>query len=262
MDLTYIPEGTVSRWQSCDQQRCLLVIGGILRRRHWPHVARSLQSQAEEGIPLCRHMDGVWRSADEAPRGADGRLLAHVALNGHGSYPTAGFIPRNLLAFNDYTSNQGAVWDPVSVSLTLMCLHALMVSFHALLVLPIRRSVRSISNRQSLSGVNNGQRPHWWRAASGCCMRLCKTVTAAPTSGSQGKGGRPEGRRRLSAGHHHRESADRFPCAPAGQSGDSDQQRAGRAAAVCGGQRAGAERLVLPILGQWAACARSESVSM
>ena len=69
-------------------------------------------------------MDGVWRSADEAPRGSDGRLLAHVALNGHGSYPTAGFIPRNLLAFNDYTSNQGAVWDPVSVSLTLMCLHA------------------------------------------------------------------------------------------------------------------------------------------
>ena len=53
-----------------------------------------------------------------------------------------------------------------------------------------------------------------------------------------------------------------FHGAPAGQSGDSDQQRAGRAAAVCGGQRAGAERLVLPILGQWAACARSESVFM
>ena len=81
------------------------------------------RSQAENGIPLCRHMDGVWRSADEAPRGADGRLLAHVALNGHGSYPTAGFIPRNLLAFNDYTSIQGAVWDPVSVSTTLACPH-------------------------------------------------------------------------------------------------------------------------------------------
>ena len=63
---------------------------------------------------LRRHMDGVWRSADEVPRGKDGRVIAHVALNGHGSYPTAGFIPRNLLAFNDYTSNQGAVWDPVS----------------------------------------------------------------------------------------------------------------------------------------------------
>ena len=59
-------------------------------------------------------MDGVWRSADEVPRGKDGQVIAHVALNGHGSYPTAGFIPRNLLAFNDYTSNQGAVWDPVS----------------------------------------------------------------------------------------------------------------------------------------------------
>ena len=62
-------------------------------------------------------MDGVWRSADDVPRGKDGRILAHVALNGHGSYPTAGFIPRNLLAFNDYTSNQGPVWDPVSLPL-------------------------------------------------------------------------------------------------------------------------------------------------
>lgn len=68
--------------------------------------------------PPRRHMDGVWRSADEVPRGKDGRVLAHVALNGHGSYPSAGFIPRNLLAFNDYTSNRGAVWDPVSSPLT------------------------------------------------------------------------------------------------------------------------------------------------
>ena len=110
------------------------------------------QTQAEVGMPaLCRHMDGVWRSADEAPRGADGRLLAHVALNGHGSYPTAGFIPRNLLAFNDYTSNQGAVWDPVSVSLTLVCPHTLMVSIHALLVLPTWQPGQSASICQSLS---------------------------------------------------------------------------------------------------------------
>ena len=103
--------------------------GGILRCRLWPFLTCLPQGQAA----LCRHMDGVWRSADEAPRGADGRLLAHVALNGHGSYPTAGFIPRNLLAFNDYTSDQGAVWDPVSISFTLVYTQTLLVSMDALL---------------------------------------------------------------------------------------------------------------------------------
>ncbi|CAL5225933.1 g8728 [Coccomyxa viridis] len=85
----------------------------------WEHVTVRLSADASRVLGVYysahRHMDGVWRSADDVPRGKDGRILAHIALNGHGSYPTAGFIPRNLLAFNDYTSNQGAVWDPDSL---------------------------------------------------------------------------------------------------------------------------------------------------
>ena len=54
-----------------------------------------------------RHRDGVWRSADELPRAADGRVQAFVALNGHGSYPEAGTIPRVFFAFNDQTSDKG-----------------------------------------------------------------------------------------------------------------------------------------------------------
>ena len=37
------------------------------------------------------------------PRTADGRPLSYIAINGHGSYPRAGFIPRIFLAFNDRT---------------------------------------------------------------------------------------------------------------------------------------------------------------
>ena len=63
---------------------------------------------------LFRHRDGVWRSADSVPRGAHGRPVAHVAVNGHGSYPEAGTIPRIFFTANDQTSEAGAVWDPVS----------------------------------------------------------------------------------------------------------------------------------------------------
>lgn len=61
----------------------------------------------------CRHQDGVWRSAGKVPRSETGRPLAHIAVNGHGSYPIAGTIPRIFFAANDHTSNQGAVWDTV-----------------------------------------------------------------------------------------------------------------------------------------------------
>lgn len=37
------------------------------------------------------------------PRTAEGRPLSYIAVNGHGSYPRAGFIPRIFLAFNDRT---------------------------------------------------------------------------------------------------------------------------------------------------------------
>lgn len=50
-----------------------------------------------------RHRDGRWVAADEMPRTADGRPLSYIAINGHGSYPRAGFIPRIFLAFNDRT---------------------------------------------------------------------------------------------------------------------------------------------------------------
>ena len=41
------------------------------------------------------------------PRSAEGRPLSYMALNGHGSYPTAAFIPRIFFAFNDRTSDRG-----------------------------------------------------------------------------------------------------------------------------------------------------------
>lgn len=56
-----------------------------------------------------RHRDGRWVAADEMPRTADGRPLSYIAINGHGSYPRAGFIPRIFLAFNDRTGKGGKV---------------------------------------------------------------------------------------------------------------------------------------------------------
>lgn len=41
------------------------------------------------------------------PRSAEGRPLSYVALNGHGSYPMAAWIPRIFFAFNDQTSDKG-----------------------------------------------------------------------------------------------------------------------------------------------------------
>ena len=60
-----------------------------------------------------RHVDGVWRSADEVPRTADGRPISYVALHGHGSYPVTGRIIRLFGAFNDYTSARGKSEPPV-----------------------------------------------------------------------------------------------------------------------------------------------------
>jgi len=57
---------------------------------------------------VCRHVDGVWRSADEVPRTADGRPISYVALHGHGSYLVTGRIIRLFGAFNDHTSARGA----------------------------------------------------------------------------------------------------------------------------------------------------------
>ena len=56
-----------------------------------------------------RHRDGKWRSANELPRTPDGRVQSFVAINGHGSYAEKGVIPKIFFAFNDRTSDQGAL---------------------------------------------------------------------------------------------------------------------------------------------------------
>ncbi|KAK9902691.1 hypothetical protein WJX75_002901 [Coccomyxa subellipsoidea] len=82
----------------------------------WEHVTMRLTPDGRRVLGVYysahRHQDGVWRSAKDVPRSEGGRPLAHIAVNGHGSYPTAGTIPRIFFAANDQTSNQGAVWDP------------------------------------------------------------------------------------------------------------------------------------------------------
>ncbi|DBB18049.1 TPA: hypothetical protein ACH3X3_003041 [Trebouxia sp. C0006] len=81
----------------------------------WEHVTLRLTPDAGQVLGIYysahRHRDGRWVSANDMPRTPDGRPLSYVALNGHGSYPRAGFIPRIFLAFNDRTG-QGQVWDP------------------------------------------------------------------------------------------------------------------------------------------------------
>ncbi|CAL8466419.1 g5955 [Coccomyxa elongata] len=81
----------------------------------WEHVTLRLTPDGRCVLGVYysahRHQDGVWRSAREVPRSEAGRPLAHIAVNGHGSYPIAGTIPRIFFAANDQTSNQGAVWD-------------------------------------------------------------------------------------------------------------------------------------------------------
>lgn len=58
-----------------------------------------------------RQGDGTWVPANECPFDKDtGRLLAFVAHNGHGLYPTAGVNPRVFLVANDVTSDKGRVW--------------------------------------------------------------------------------------------------------------------------------------------------------
>ena len=54
------------------------------------------------------------------PHTQDGRPLSYVALNGHGSYPKAGFIPRIFLAFNDRTG-PGITIIPCASQRKLVC---------------------------------------------------------------------------------------------------------------------------------------------
>jgi hypothetical protein len=60
-----------------------------------------------------RPRDGEWAPAADAPRGSGGRrLVAFVALNGHGYYPTVRTIHRHFWLGNDCTSRAGPVWRP------------------------------------------------------------------------------------------------------------------------------------------------------
>lgn len=79
----------------------------------------------------CRHRDGVWRSADELPLTQDQRIQAHIALDGHGSYPQAGLIPRVFFAFNDRTSSRG-VNMPFRGWMTMLRSEAIAVTVHSL----------------------------------------------------------------------------------------------------------------------------------
>ena len=79
---------------------------GHMTKHMTRHMTAALSGQ-------CRHRDGRWVSANDMPRTPDGRPLSYVALNGHGSYPRAGFIPRIFLAFNDRTG-QGITIAPYS----------------------------------------------------------------------------------------------------------------------------------------------------
>ncbi|KAL3140806.1 hypothetical protein ABBQ32_005349 [Trebouxia sp. C0010 RCD-2024] len=81
----------------------------------WEHVTLRLTPDAGQVLGIYysahRHRDGRWVPADKMPRTAEGRPLSYIAVNGHGSYPRAGFIPRIFLAFNDRTG-KGQVWNP------------------------------------------------------------------------------------------------------------------------------------------------------
>eukprot|EP00891_Asterochloris_glomerata_P006031 jgi/Astpho2/6031/Aster-03988 len=68
-------------------------------------------SVTPQQLAVQGHRDGVWKSGGEMPRSAEGRPLSYVALNGHGSYPMAAWIPRIFFAFNDQTSDKGPQWD-------------------------------------------------------------------------------------------------------------------------------------------------------
>lgn len=87
----------------------------------WEHVTVRLTPDGKSvtGVYYSahRHRDGMWRSADSVPLSSDGRPMAYIAENGHGSYPTAGTILRLFFVINDYTSANGHKWDPDKVVL-------------------------------------------------------------------------------------------------------------------------------------------------
>lgn len=64
-----------------------------------------------------RPRDGQWVRAEDAPRSCSGRLIAYVALHGHGTYPSPGTVPRHFFLGNDLCRRGGPVWRPNKVTL-------------------------------------------------------------------------------------------------------------------------------------------------
>ncbi|GFR42446.1 hypothetical protein Agub_g3353, partial [Astrephomene gubernaculifera] len=82
----------------------------------WEHLtvrlhAASLQLQGV-WYNAHRNIEGEWVPAAQVPRTPCGRIVGHVAINGHGIYPHCGTIPRLFLVANDRTSRRGPVWSP------------------------------------------------------------------------------------------------------------------------------------------------------
>lgn len=64
-----------------------------------------------------RSRDGEWVPGDCVPRTRKGRIIAYVALHGHGHYPRTGTILRHFFLGNDKCSEHGPVWTPRRVVL-------------------------------------------------------------------------------------------------------------------------------------------------
>ncbi|KAG2432933.1 hypothetical protein HXX76_008662 [Chlamydomonas incerta] len=85
----------------------------------WEHLtvrldARSLELQGV-WYNAHRNIEGEWCPAADVPRTRCGRIIGHVAINGHGIYPHCGIIPRLFFAANDRTSRTGPVWSPTRI---------------------------------------------------------------------------------------------------------------------------------------------------
>ncbi|KAG2448800.1 hypothetical protein HYH02_006151 [Chlamydomonas schloesseri] len=85
----------------------------------WEHLTVRLDARTLElqGVwyNAHRNIEGEWCPAARVPRTRCGRIIGHVAINGHGIYPHCGVIPRLFFAANDRTSRSGPVWNPACI---------------------------------------------------------------------------------------------------------------------------------------------------
>lgn len=62
-----------------------------------------------------RSRDGQWLARDRVPRSCSGRIVAYVALHGHGTYPEPEIVPRHFYLGNDHCSLDGPTWSPRNI---------------------------------------------------------------------------------------------------------------------------------------------------